>query len=76
MLKCDGCNKEISESEYKTMSSYRNGSVSSINICYDCYHEMINNIIEKMCVIEYSEIKNKDNFIEVVAKKLNKKNNL
>ncbi len=76
MLKCDGCNKEISEFEYRTMSSYRDGSVSSISICDDCYHKIISKIIEKMRVLEYSEIKDKDNFIEVVKEKLNKIHNI
>ena len=76
MLKCDGCNKEISESEYKTMSSYRDGNISSINICDECYHDMITKIIEKMLITEYSEIKDKHNFVEVVKEKLNKINHI
>jgi len=68
MLKCDGCSNKVSE--YKTLSSYRGDNVTSINVCYECYNELILKIIEDMSVLEFNEIKNNNNAIEVIQERL------
>lgn len=74
MLKCDGCDKLISE--YKTFSSYRGENVKSINVCYECYNELVGKIIEDMSVIEFDNIKNNNNAIEVIEERLKEINGI
>lgn len=74
MLKCDGCDSKVSE--YKTLSSYRGDNVTSINVCYTCYNELISKIIEDMSILEYNDIKNDNNAIEVIQERLKEINGI
>lgn len=67
MEKCDGCNR-IS-SGHKMLSSYYGSKWISIYVCDKCFNE-VRNIVGDMKILEYYELRDRNNAIEIFKERL------